>query len=101
MPALPNARHEAFCRALAEGHSIDESYSLAGYSKNRGNASRLNANESVQARLRSYRVRRAVRLKVTLNRFAVNWMKPFRLPEKSTSASDGVAPPALKAKLQA
>jgi phage terminase small subunit len=51
MAPLPNARHEAFARALVEGRSINESYEAAGYSKNRGNASRLNANESIQARV--------------------------------------------------
>ena len=51
MPPLPNPRHEAFARALFEGQTADESYVKAGYSENRGNASRLKANESIQTRL--------------------------------------------------
>jgi len=51
MSPLRNQRHERFCLALAEGHSIAESYAAAGYSKNRGNASRLKANESIVTRL--------------------------------------------------
>lgn len=51
MPVLPNARHEAFAQALAKGKSADEAYQLAGFKANRGNASRLNANENIAARV--------------------------------------------------
>jgi phage terminase small subunit len=51
MPPLENARWERFARALFEGQTADEAYVKAGYSENRGNASRLKANESVSARL--------------------------------------------------
>lgn len=51
MGPLNNARHEAFARALAEGHSITESYERAGYKRNRGNSARLNADERVRARV--------------------------------------------------
>ena len=47
MPPLRNARHEAFARALFEGETADEAYVKAGYSENRGNASRLKAKESI------------------------------------------------------
>ncbi|MBN7759491.1 terminase small subunit [Nitratireductor aquimarinus] len=51
MPTLPNPRHEAFAQGLAKGLSADEAYQKAGYSPNRGNATRLKANESIRARV--------------------------------------------------
>ena len=51
MPALKNSRHEAFAQALAKGQSADEAYQSAGFKPNRGNASRLKANENIEARV--------------------------------------------------
>src|SRR5262245_45762442 len=51
MGPLSNSRHERFAQSLFEGKSADESYVLAGYSENRGNAARLKANESISRRL--------------------------------------------------
>lgn len=51
MPVLANARHERFAQELAKGKTADEAYELAGFTANRGNASRLKANESIQARV--------------------------------------------------
>lgn len=51
MPVLDNQRHEAFAHAMAKGLSADEAYQQAGFAANRGNASRLKANESIQARV--------------------------------------------------
>lgn len=51
MPVLPNARHERFAQALAKGKTADEAYQEAGFVANRGNATRLKANESVAARV--------------------------------------------------
>jgi hypothetical protein len=47
---LINPRHERFCQAIAGGMTASAAYVAAGYSSNRGNASRLNANESIRAR---------------------------------------------------
>src|SRR5215472_16953811 len=66
MSPLRNQRHERFCLALAQGHSIAESYTLAGYSKNTGNASRLNANESIQRRVSELQAQAAAKTEVTL-----------------------------------
>jgi phage terminase small subunit len=52
MPVLRNARHEAFAQAVAKGKTADEAYALAGYAANRGNAARLNANDSIRKRVR-------------------------------------------------
>lgn len=51
MPILDNARHERFAQEIASGKTIDEAYQLAGFAANRGNASRLNADESIRARV--------------------------------------------------
>ncbi|WP_050596699.1 terminase small subunit [Mesorhizobium ciceri] len=51
MPVLDNQRHEAFAQALASGKSADEAYSEAGYKADRGNASRLTANDNIAARV--------------------------------------------------
>lgn len=51
MPILSNPKHEAFCQQRVQGKSIDDAYVLAGFKANRGNAARLNANESVQQRI--------------------------------------------------
>lgn len=51
MPVLKNARHEKFAQELAKGKTADEAYQLAGFKPNRGNAARLNANESIRARV--------------------------------------------------
>lgn len=48
---LANPKHELFALERAKGATVDEAYVLAGYKANRGNAARLNANESVQARV--------------------------------------------------
>lgn len=51
MPVLENPRYEAFSQWRAKGKTVDEAYILAGFKANRGNAARLNANESVKKRL--------------------------------------------------
>lgn len=51
MPMLPNQRHEAFAQALAKGMSASDAYVEAGFSPNRGNAARLNANECITKRV--------------------------------------------------
>lgn len=51
MPVLDNAKHERFAQGLAKGKTADEAYVAAGFKANRGNASRLKANESIAARV--------------------------------------------------
>jgi len=52
MPVLRNAKHERYCQNRVEGQTNHEAYANAGYKPNRGNAARLNANESIQGRIR-------------------------------------------------
>lgn len=51
MPILPNTRHEKYAQCLAKGMTADEAYVAAGYTENRGNASRMKANDSIRARV--------------------------------------------------
>lgn len=64
MPVLDNPRHEAFAQHLARGMSADEAHTKAGFSANRGNASRLKANESVMARVAELKAMTAERVVV-------------------------------------
>ena len=52
MPPLPNPRHEKFAKAVAKGKPKYKAYAEAGYSEDRGNATRLmTTNDSVAARI--------------------------------------------------
>ncbi len=51
MRKLKDPRHELFCQNRVVGQTIDEAYTNAGFKPNRGNAARLNAKESIQARI--------------------------------------------------
>lgn len=51
MPVLKDPKHEAMAQGLAKGLTADRAYAEAGYKPHRGNASRLSANESIQARV--------------------------------------------------
>lgn len=51
MPALGNAKHEAFAQAMAKGMSASEAYAAAGYAESRSAASRLLTNVNVEARI--------------------------------------------------
>lgn len=65
MAALGNAKHERFAQGLAAGKTADEAYTAAGFKANRGNATRLKANESVQARVKELTERAADGLVLT------------------------------------
>jgi phage terminase small subunit len=51
MPVLANPRHERFAQALHDGKTADEAYIIAGFQKNRHNASRLKTNETIRKRV--------------------------------------------------
>jgi len=46
-----NPRHERFAQELAAGKSAAEAHRIAGYKPNRGNASHLQSNQSIQNRV--------------------------------------------------
>lgn len=66
MAALTNPRHERFAQELAKGKTADEAYQEAGYSENRGNATRLKANESVASRVAEIQNAAAKRTEITV-----------------------------------
>lgn len=51
MPALKNARHEAFAQGIAQGKTQDEAYEQAGFKANRGNASTLKQKQDISKRV--------------------------------------------------
>jgi hypothetical protein len=51
MPALPNARHEAFAQAHARGLSAAAAYVEAGYKANRHNAAALAREKHIRTRV--------------------------------------------------
>ena len=66
MPILPNPRHERFAQELAMGRTSEEAYATAGFKPDRGNASRLTANDSVRARVAEIQGRGAERAEITV-----------------------------------
>jgi len=66
LPALTNPKHERFAQALAKGETADAAYVSAGYEENRGNATRLKANESIEARVAEILERAAMRAEITV-----------------------------------
>lgn len=89
MPILPNARHEAFAQAIAKGKTADDAYSQAGYRANRGNATRLKANESVVARVAELQQKVARKVEVTVESLAgeLEEARSIALKEKQSSAA--------------
>lgn len=66
MPPLSNPRHERFAKGLFEGETADAAYEAAGFKANRGNASRLKANESILTRLSELQSEAAKSAEVTV-----------------------------------
>jgi len=62
---LKNARHERFAQLRAKGKSVDAAHAEAGFSPNRGNAARLNANESIAARVAELQAKAAEKAVIT------------------------------------
>lgn len=88
MPVLSNPRHEAFAHALAKGKTADEAYALAGFKPNRGNATRLKANDSIRARVEELQGKVAKKVEVTVESLAAELeeARGIAKTEKQTSA---------------
>jgi phage terminase small subunit len=65
MPALKNARHEAFCRALSKGETAERAYEQAGYLPSRHHASRLATKGNIRRRLDELKERAAIRAEIS------------------------------------
>jgi hypothetical protein len=99
MPPLNNARHEAFVRGLLENLSADEAFVKAGYSANRGNATRLKANESVKARLAELQGEAAKSAKITIESICEELSEATAVAKSKGQAQAMVSASALRAKL--
>lgn len=66
MPILSNQRHERFAQELAKGKCARESYVLAGYKPNDGNASVLKSNQKVLDRVEELQGKAAAKVEVTV-----------------------------------
>ncbi len=55
MPKLDNPKHDEFAMLLAQGVKQGEAYIKAGYSENKGAASRLAASPKIQDRIEEYK----------------------------------------------
>lgn len=66
MPALSNPKHERFAQALAKGETAVSAYEQAGYKPDRGAASRLSANVSIEGRVAEILDRAAERTEITV-----------------------------------
>lgn len=86
MPTLSNPKHERFAQELAKGKTADEAYVEAGYTANRGNASRLKANDDVSARVAEIQERAAVRAEITVAGITERLLKIAEKGEKSDEA---------------
>jgi len=96
---LRNARHEKFCIALSEGRSIAESYEVAGFKKNRGNSSRLNADERIRARVAELQAQMAVDSKVTVESICRELDEANKVAREKGQAAAMVSAATLRAKL--
>jgi len=66
MPALENARHEKFAQELSKGKTATESYVLAGYKPNDGNAATLKGNQRVLERIAELQNAGSMRVEITI-----------------------------------
>lgn len=89
MPVLKNARHESMAQALAKGKTADEAYALAGYKPDRGNASRLTANDSVRVRVAELQSKTVKKVEITVDSLAqeLEEARAIALKEKQSSAA--------------
>jgi len=65
---LVNAKHEIFCQECAQGKTPGEAYVIAGFSKNDGNAGRLNKSEKIRSRIEEIQNMRIKSTGITVER---------------------------------
>lgn len=101
MPTLSNPKHERFAQELAKGATADEAYASAGYKPDRGNASRLTANDSVRARVAEITERGAIRAEITVATLLeeLEQAREAALGAETPQSSAAVAASMSKAKL--
>lgn len=99
MPALTNAKHERFAQALAKGETSDGAYIAAGFSANRGNAARLNANESVRKRVSELQDKAAEKVETTIADIVAQLDEDRAFAIKCEAAAAAIAATMGKAKV--
>lgn len=87
MPALENQRHEAFCRNIVKGMTIDEAYKKAGFKANRGNAARLNADERVKRRISEMRRSLHLKIEITLETQTAKLERAYEVAEEAKQSA--------------
>ena len=99
MTALSNPKHERFAQELAKGKSADESYVIAGYKENRGNAATLKANQSILDRVLEIQTVASIRVEVTVASLIkeAGDIQALAVQEKQLSAASAAL--TIKAKL--
>jgi terminase small subunit-like protein len=83
---LRNARHERFAQELAKGKSQLDAYKAAGYRPDRGAATRLSANVSVQERLAELKEKSAERTVITVENLTARLLAIAAKGEDKTDA---------------
>jgi hypothetical protein len=99
VPPLSNPRHERFVQALFEGESADAAYERAGFKANRGNASRLKANESILKRLAELQAITAKNSAITIESICAELDEANAVAKERGQAAAMVSASALRAKL--
>jgi hypothetical protein len=99
MPALKNPRHEKFAQELAQGRTADEAYAAAGYTPNRGNATRMKANESIRSRLAELQAKSADAVNMTAADIARQLDEDREFARQNGSAAAAVSATMGKAKV--
>lgn len=99
MAVLANSKHERFAQGIAKGQSADEAYVGAGFKPNRGNASRLKANESILGRVAELQNKAAAKVVLTIEDIAAQLDEDRVFAKACGSASAAVAATMGKAKV--
>jgi len=99
MPALSNPRYERFAQELSKGKTADESYVLAGYKENRGNASTLKANQIILDRVAELQSAGSLRVEVTIASLIMEAAEIQKEARAANQHSAAIAALTAKAKL--
>jgi hypothetical protein len=92
MPVLQNPKHERFAQELAKGKTATESYALAGYKPDDGNATRLTGNDSIRQRIDELLGRAAEKAEVT-----IDWLRQMFLEDRALARELGQTSAAVSA----
>jgi hypothetical protein len=99
MPILKNSRHELFAQEIAKGKSASEAYQNAGYRPSRKNASRLKANEDINARVAELQAASAASAVITIESICAELDQANAVAREKGQAAAMVSASALRAKL--